>query len=487
MWGSHSFNSIGARLRAAVGKVRGTVSSNDVDYDDDEYETERFPAIATDYEEHSVPAVTGEPAKILVRKQSSVVYFEEDEEAAPIVVSNARDRPVAEEPVNQVEKKPRIAVTEPADLFINALRKPARERFATAEPVIRRKEAASVVAEQEVVDPAPAVEVKAEVPAPVIEIAEPDISQTRITDCEPITVGESPAPDMTVEEIAEPAAEAILEPVVTTEVAEEPVAVAETPSEVTVEIVPEPAAEAILEPVVTTEVAEEPVAEPIVAVEPVTVVEQTPEPEVTFEIAEMVEEAPATAAADAVMVASSVIEAHPAPAAVEEEAIVTAEIEESAVEHEMVSQRIESEAPAVYALTAPAKYTPALPSRKIEVPALPEAKGEIQNTGSAQESVEATETSTDSMDEPATNDTSIQQEVRQELPIAIVNEDRDVLFAFRKELSADEFEFASTSMDNNSAFPEDFLDEAEMTFKIRMPRYATGFSGFAGHFRALPY
>ena len=451
MWGSHSFNSIGARLRAAVGKVRGTVSSNDVDYDDDEYETERFPAIATDYEEHSVPAVTGEPAKILVRKQSSVVYFEEDEEAAPIVVSNARDRPVAEEPVNQVEKKPRIAVTEPADLFINALRKPARERFATAEPVIRRKEAAPVVAEQEVVDPAPAVEVKAEVPAPVIEIAEPDISQTRITDCEPITVGESPAPDMTVEEIAEPAAEAILEPVV------------------------------------TTEVAEEPVAEPIVAVEPVTVVEQTPEPEVTFEIAEMVEEAPATAAADAVMVASSVIEAHPAPAAVEEEAIVTAEIEESAVEHEMVSQRIESEAPVVYALAAPAKYTPALPSRKIEVPALPEAKGEIQNTGSAQESVEATETSTDSMDEPATNDTSIQQEVRQELPIAIVNEDRDVLFAFRKELSADEFEFASTSMDNNSAFPEDFLDESEMTFKIRMPRYATGFSGFAGHFRALPY
>ncbi|MBO5599939.1 MAG: hypothetical protein J5897_02730 [Candidatus Methanomethylophilus sp.] len=451
MWGSHSFNSIGARLRAAVGKVRGTVSSNDVDYDDDEYETERFPAIATDYEEHSVPAVTGEPAKILVRKQSSVVYFEEDEEAAPIVVSNARDRPVAEEPVNQVEKKPRIAVTEPADLFINALRKPARERFATAEPVIRRKEAAPVVAEQEVVDPAPAVKVKAEVPAPVIEIAEPDISQTRITDCEPITVGESPAPDMTVEEIAEPAAEAILEPVV------------------------------------TTEVAEEPVAEPIVAVEPVTVVEQTPEPEVTFEIAEMVEEAPATAAADAVMVASSVIEAHPAPAAVEEEAIVTAEIEESAVEHEMVSQRIESEAPVVYALAAPAKYTPVLPSRKIEVPALPEAKGEIQNTGSAQESVEATETSTDSMDKPATNEPSIQVEVRQELPIAIVNEDRDVLFAFRKELSADEFEFASTSMDNNSAFPEDFLDESEMTFKIRMPRYATGFSGFAGHFRALPY
>ena len=451
MWGSHSFNSIGARLRAAVGKVRGTVSSNDVDYDDDEYETERFPAIATDYEEHSVPAVTGEPAKILVRKQSSVVYFEEDEEAAPIVVSNARDRPVAEEPVNQVEKKPRIAVTEPADLFINALRKPARERFATAEPVIRRKEAAPVVAEQEVVDPAPAVEVKAEVPAPVIEIAEPDISQTRITDCEPITVGESPAPDMTVEEIAESAAEAILEPVV------------------------------------TTEVAEEPVAEPIVAVEPVTVVEQTPEPEVTFEIADMVEEASATAAADAVMVASSVIEAHPAPAAVEEEAIVTAEIEESAVEHEMVSQRIESEAPVVYALAAPAKYTPALPSRKIEVPALPEAKGEIQNTGSAQESVEATETSTDSMDEPATNDISLQQEVRQELPIAIVNEDRDVLFAFRKELSADEFEFASTSMDNNSAFPEDFLDESEMTFKIRMPRYASGFSGFAGHFRALPY
>ena len=187
------------------------------------------------------------------------------------------------------------------------------------------------------------------------------------------------------------------------------------------------------------------------------------------------------------MVASSVIEAHPAPAAVEEETIVTAEIEESAVEHEMVSQRIESEAPVVYALAAPAKYTPVLPSRKIEVPALPEAKGEIQNTGSAQESVEATETSTDSMDKPATNEPSIQVEVRQELPIAIVNEDRDVLFAFRKELSADEFEFASTSMDNNSAFPEDFLDESEMTFKIRMPRYATGFSGFAGHFRALPY
>ncbi len=450
MWGSHSFNSVGARLRAAVGKVRETVSRNSVEYDDDEIETERPFAIETDYEEHSVPVETGEPAKILVRKQTSVVYFEEDEEAAPVVVSNARDRPVSEEPVNQVDKKPRIAVTEPADLFINALRRPARERFATAEPVIRKKEAAPVVAEQEVVDPAPAVEVKADAPAPVIEIAEPEMVQTGMTDCEPITVGETPAPDMTVEEIAEPAAEAILEPVV------------------------------------TTEVAEEPVAEPIAAEEPVIAVEQTPEPEVTFEIADMVEAASPTAAADAAMVASSVIEVRPAPAAEEEEAIVTAELEESAVEHEMVSQKIESEAPAVYALTAPAKYTPALPSRRIEVPALPEAKGDLGKLG-CEQTAEETETSTDSMDKPATNEPSIQVEVRQELPIAIVNEDRDVLFAFREDLSADEFEFASTSMDNNSAFPEDLLDETETTFKIRMPRYSNGFSGFTGHFRALPY
>ena len=450
MWGTHSFNSVGARLRAVVGKVRETVSRNSVEHDDDEIETERPFAIETDYEEHSVPVETGEPAKILVRKQTSVVYFEEDEEAAPVVVSNARDRPVSEEPVNQVEKKPRIAVTEPADLFINALRRPARERFATVEPVIRKKEAAPVVAEQEVVDPAPAVEVKADVPAPVIEIAEPEMVQTGMTDCEPITVGETPAPDMTVEEIAEPAAEAILEPVV------------------------------------TTEVAEEPVAEPIAAEEPAIAVEQTPEPEVTFEIADMVEAASPTAAADAAMVASSVIEVRPAPAAEEEEAIVTAELEESAVEHEMVSQKIESEAPAVYALTAPAKYTPALPSRRIEVPALPEAKGDLQKLG-CEQTAEETETSTDSMDKPATNEPSIQVEVRQELPIAIVNEDRDVLFAFREELNADEFEFASTSMDNNSAFPEDLLDETETTFKIRMPRYSNGFSGFTGHFRALPY
>ena len=450
MWGSHSFNSVGARLRAAVGKVRETVSRNSVEYDDDEIETERPFAIETDYEEHSVPVETGEPAKILVRKQTSVVYFEEDEEAAPVVVSNARDRPVSEEPVNQVDKKPRIAVTEPADLFINALRRPARERFSTVEPVIRKKEAAPVVAEQEVVDPAPAVEIKADAPAPVIEIAEPEMVQTGMTDCEPITVGETPAPDMTVEEIAEPAAEAILEPVV------------------------------------TTEVAEEPVAEPIAAEEPAIAVEQTPEPEVTFEIADMVEAASPTAAADAAMVASSVIEVRPAPAAEEEEAIVTAELEESAVEHEMVSQKIESEAPAVYALTAPAKYTPALPSRRIEVPALPEAKGDLQKLG-CEQTAEETETSTDSMDKPATNEPSIQVEVRQELPIAIVNEDRDVLFAFREELNADEFEFASTSMDNNSAFPEDLLDETETTFKIRMPRYSNGFSGFTGHFRALPY
>lgn len=450
MWGTHSFNSVGARLRAVVGKVRETVSRNSVEHDDDEIETERPFAIETDYEEHSVPVETGEPAKILVRKQTSVVYFEEDEEAAPVVVSNARDRPVSEEPVNQVEKKPRIAVTEPADLFINALRRPARERFATVEPVIRKKEAAPVVAEQEVVDPAPAVEVKADVPAPVIEIAEPEMVQTGMTDCEPITVGETPAPDMTVEEIAEPAAEAILEPVV------------------------------------TTEVAEEPVAEPIAAEEPAIAVEQTPEPEVTFEIADMVEAASPTAAADAAMVASSVIEVRPAPAAEEEEAIVTAELEESAVEHEMVSQKIESEAPAVYALTAPAKYTPALPSKRIEVPALPEAKGDFQKLG-CEQTAEETETSTDSMDKPATNEPSIQVEVRQELPIAIVNEDRDVLFAFREELNADEFEFASTSMDNNSAFPEDLLDETETTFKIRMPRYSNGFSGFTGHFRALPY
>ena len=450
MWGTHSFNSVGARLRAAVGKVRETVSRNSVEYDDDEIETERPFVIETDYEEHSVPVETGEPAKILVRKQTSVVYFEEDEEAAPVVVSNARDRPVSEKPVNQVEKKPRIAVTEPADLFINALRRPARERFATVEPVIRKKEAAPVVAEQEVVDPAPVVEVKADVPAPVIEIAEPEMVQTGMTDCEPITVGETPAPDMTVEEIAEPAAEAILEPVV------------------------------------TTEVAEEPVAEPIAAEEPAIAVEQTPEPEVTFEIADMVEAASPTAAADAAMVASSVIEVRPAPAAEEEEAIVTAELEESAVEHEMVSQKIESEAPAVYALTAPAKYTPALPSRRIEVPALPEAKGDLGKLG-CEQTAEETETSTDSMDKPATNEPSIQVEVRQELPIAIVNEDRDVLFAFREELSADEFEFASTSMDNNSAFPEDLLDETETTFKIRMPRYSNGFSGFTGHFRALPY
>ena len=71
MWGTHSFNSVGARLRAAVGKVRETVSRNSVEYDDDEIETERPFAIETDYEEHSVPVETGEPAKILVRKQTS--------------------------------------------------------------------------------------------------------------------------------------------------------------------------------------------------------------------------------------------------------------------------------------------------------------------------------------------------------------------------------------------------------------------------------
>ena len=512
MWGSHSLDSVSSRLRAIFAKPVDSAEDDFADEEEDVFRSKEYGELMKDYEVHDVVTEEGKSVGITVAKPTMNAYFEEESEYAPVVVSNARDLPATETVAAPAAPKAKVEVTEPADLFINALRRPARKKFDASEPIIKRKAAPAEVPVTEVpAEPAavvPAADIPVEeivgvtdIPAePAVTIEPITVTEVEEVPAEPVVVEASEAEPVmevengaAIEEVpAEPVAEVPVEeaePVVVEEtevpVIEEVTAEAEpvTAGTTVVMALPAPAEVELLALKSEVPVAEaEPADEEASATEAEPVAEEIPAAEdVAFTVGEYTEES-ADARDDAVMVASSVI----AGTDSEHDAVIeTAEMQESEVEHEITSQKTETE---VAAISAPVVM--ALP-KKFEVPELEPASSEIGCVQTSEE-VASTETSVEADDKPITDDTLVAGTEREALPVIVMNLDRDVLFAFRGDLENDEREFASTSVDNDCAFPEDYLDRTETTFNIRAPREparprlaleTSRYRGFTGGYR----
>ncbi len=464
MWGSHLFGGLGALF----GRSSTAVSEENSEAIDIDVETAPGMTGAGDYEAHEVETGNGKARIFVARRTSS--YFDEDEEYSPTIVSAPRQninyshrRTLADTPAGE----------SPADLFINAIRKPARQITADMEPVIIRKER---------IAPSPAFEAKPVVVAPaepVIEIAvpvadttvsievpaepEPVVSVTDVDVVPEVSVVEA-VPEATVDEsviedfeIMASAVECALahaeEPVVTEEV------VAAQLAEIAVEA--EPVAEVIEQPMVTEEVAVE--AEPVVEAPVEEIVEVVPvaepvEVESAEETVEPVQETPATYALSApktVMLALPPrLEIRSLPAAPE-------------AAEEPVQE------------TEPVQVTVSLP-KKIEVEPLEPVMQEIQITEYANPvaPAEATATSAGAVQEPVTVDTLV--DVSTAPALELENPD-DVLLAFYPELRSESEEMTLTSMEINKPLPEDVLDKTECTFKLKIRRVYPTYNGYMRH------
>ncbi len=432
MWGSHLFGGLGALF----GRSSTAVSEESSEATDIDVETAPGMTGAGDYEPHEVETGNGKARIFVARRTSS--YFDEDEEYSPTIVSAPRQnityshrRTLADTPVGE----------SPADLFINALRKPARQITADMEPVIIRKEriAPSPVFEEPVV--------VAPVAEPIIEIAVPIVDTT-----------------VSAEAVAEP------EPVVT---------VADVVTEVSIaDVIPEAAVDEsvfvdfeIMASAVECALAhaEEPetnnqlaILEEIVAAEPVAepepVVEAPVEIESVGETVESVQEVPATCAL-------------PAPKTVMLALPPRLEITSLPAAPEAAEEPVQE--------TEPVQVTPSLPER-IEVEPLEPVTQETQITEFANPvaPVEATATSAGAVQEPVTVETLVDVSTASALELEDPN---DVLLAFYPELRNESDEMTLTSMDINRPFPEDALDKTECTFKLRIRRVYPTYNGYMRH------
>ena len=515
MWVSRSFDSLGSRARAIFGKLRGAIANgNDDEYDDGTLAIEAPRGLDRDDFETVRIDDSGSSAEIYVAKPSEAAYFEIENDYAPTIVGASKVDARVDDIVEPRSRREKAAAGEPADLFINALRRPVREKFDASTPVFKKKVEAEPVT-------APATEVEPVVEQIVfdaVDVAEQsevvvatDVAAEEVETVIDETILEAPAVE--AEPVAEePVTESLEIPVINipAPVAEEPVveAVEETPAVEAEPVVAEEVPEA--EPVI--EVA--PVAEPIMALPaPAAPVEaavaeeeydfsmfdnlESDDARVEYEIrhdvgkeeefeiladepvVEAVEETPAVEAEPAVIEENLEIPVINIPAeapiaeAAAEEPVVEAVEETPAVEAEpAVADEPAVEAEPVRAL--PTRVVLSLP-QKIEIPELERAEPQ-EDSLSGYSCGEMAETSA-AVEESKVSDTNTVGEIKEQLPPVIVNEDRDVLFAFRDELESDEFEFINTSYDDNLAFREDYLDETERTFKIRAKIERPRFNG----------
>ena len=531
MWVSRSFDSVGSRARAAFGKLRGVFASRiDDDYEDDGPLAIEAPR-GLDNDEFETVKVGGSE-EIYVAKPSEAAYFEIEEDYAPTIVGAARVDARVDDIVEPRSRREKAAAGEPADLFINALRRPVRQKFDASAPVFKKKVEAEPVT-------APATEVEPVVEQIVFEaedvaeqtevVVAPEVTVEEVETVIDDTVIEAPVAETPAVE-AEPVAEENLEiPVINIPVTETPAVEAEPVAEVAEEV---PAAEP--EPVIEVAPVAEPImalpapAAPVEAAEPVEEYDfsmfdnlESDDARVEYEIRHEVgkEEtfedlAAETPAVEAEPVAEEnleipVINIPVTEASVEETVAEAAEAAEPAVEAEPIAEEntvfdvaslvavepsaeaVAEETPAVEAEPVKEEAEPirALPTKvvlslpqKIEIPEL-QRDAPAQESFSGYTSDEMAETNAKAQESKVLDTTTV-GEIKKQLTPVIINEDRDVLFAFRGELESDEFEFINTSYDDNLAFREDYLDETERTFKIRAkierPR-------FNGDLRSLAY
>ncbi len=139
-----------------------------------------------------------------------------------------------------------------------------------------------------------------------------------------------------------------------------------------------------------------------------------------------------------------------------------------------VEEAVAAEPAATLALPAPRKVVRSLPC-KLDIEELEKAEpAAVEETGTYS-GMECASTSGGAADTRHSEEFTVDEIVP--LPVVIVNEDRDVLMAFRSELEDDEAEFISTSYDDNMAFREDYLDKTETTFKFRAKIERPRFNG----------
>ena len=460
MWGSHLFGGLGALIRRSPAGSEDSSDSFDIDV-----ETAPGMLAAGDYEQHEVETGNGK-ARIFVARRTMSSYFDEDEEYSPTIVAAARPSPVYSQH-RAVADTP--AGESPADLFINAIRKPARQITADAEPVIIRKERIAPSRNFEAEPVKAAVEEPVTivpVEEPVIEIAVPVPDQTVsvVAEAEPVVSVAVPAPEMTVEEPVLEGLEiqassveheiAHAEPSVAAEVAEEVVeaesveAVVEQPAMEVEEItVAEP-----VEAVVEAEVAEEVIEQPAMEVEEITVAEP---------VEEVVESVPETPAILALAAPKTVMLALPPRLEIRSLPAATEVAEEPVQE------------------TEPVTVTATLP-KKIEVEDLEPVgqESQIAEYANAVDSAEVSETSAEAMQEPVTADPLVGVSTAPALELE--NPD-DVLLAFYPELREESDEFNCTSMEIHKGFPEDKLDRTECTFKLKIRRVYPTYNGYMRH------
>ena len=520
MWVSRSLENLSSRARAFLGRLRGVDSDYADESSDDGYLAIEAPRGLDndDFDVMSVNTGAGH-AEIFVTKPSEAAYFEHDEVFEPVMMGTARPDVEVDDIVEPLSRKDKIASGEPADLFINALRRPPYQKFDPSTPVIKKKVVAA---------PAPA-------PIEVEPVIEQIVFEADMAEVTPAIV----APEILAEDV-----NTVIEDVVIAE----PATVAEAPAEERLEIpvinIPAPVAEepdpVLMETLevddsrVECEISHE-AMEQVVA-EPAPVAQKFEIGDEVFDMSAIdFVEAPYTAPAapvekfeigDEVFDMSALYfeeEAYVAPAPVvqkfeigdevfdmsalyfEEEAYV-APVAEAPVEKfeigeevfdmsalefeevaytapEAVSEVAPEAAPVaqpVLALPAPKTVVRSLPA-KLDIAELEKEEPSSDVSGGVYTNVEMADTSGSAAEEKKVSENITIEQVAT-LPVVVVNEDRDVLFAFRNELEADEAEFISTSYDDNLAFREDYLDQTECTFKFRAkierPR-------FDGNFRSL--
>lgn len=501
MLGKLSLNSVSSRVRALFGKHSGASSGVAGRQTDD------FIAIAprmesgAGFDSHKVETVNGESVSIFVAKPAEATYFEEDGEYAPTVVSVGNRVAVQDTPAGTARKE-RISVAEPADLFINALRRPPRQKFDASVPRIKTKAVVEETAAAPAVGEHVATEAvsvpEATVVEDVAEIPAADTPAEAVSFGEiagPVAIEEIPAEETVaasvIEEIAEPVG---AETVPVTEDLAEVLSVKEVIEAAPAgEIVFVPVTEEVPEAASVEEAVESIPAEETVAAPVETETESLEIPVVadsaeTVTVPEAAEEVPEVIV-ESIEIPAETVEATVIAAPVGDEAEVnTVAVSEAAepVQAETIDFGTEVEATPVLALPVPTQVIPALP-RKIEVPAL----GPVSEEGSreifAGNCLGDNEVLTSESEAIVTNTETHVSTIERELPYIISNLERDILFAFRSELKDDEADFFATTMDDNRAFREDYLDETETTFKIRASGRFKGnlrTSAFGGNFSA---
>ncbi len=477
MWVSRSLESLSSRTRAFIDRLRGAGSDRADDCDDGYMALDAPRGLDADGFE-TVRVDTGaEQAEIFITKPSEAAYFDHDEAVEPVLLGISKPDVAVDDIVEPQARREKVAVGEPADLFINALRRPAYQKFDSTVPVIKKKAVA---------EPAPiAVE-------PVIE--QIVFEAEELEEVTPAII----APEIPAEDV-----ETVVDDVV---IAEEPdpvfmealeVESARVDCEMSHEIIEsaiesQPAAKFEIGDEVfdmsCLEVEEAPytakfeIGDEVFDMSALDFVEESYAPVTKFEIGDEVfdmsalevEEAPYTAKFE---IGDEVFDMS-ALDFVEEPYTPAAKFEIGDEVFDMSCLDVE-EAPAaepatVYALPSPRTVTRSLPS-KITVEELEKEESDTKLAAGMYTGMEMIPTSGSTVEARRSEDITLEQ-VRP-MPAVIVNEDRDVLFAFRSDLECDEKEFVSTSYDDNLAFRDDYLDETECTFKFRAKIERPRFNG----------